>query len=72
MRVPVTYPMCSQDIEHMTHLFIDCEFAAGCWDHAQINYDWMTIELAHEWLLEKISTRSIVEVTQICIILWTI
>lgn len=30
VRVPITCPMCLNDIEHMSHLFFDFEFAGGC------------------------------------------
>lgn len=70
VRVPITYPMCLNDIEHMTHLFFDCDFVGDCWHHVGLKYDWSNVEHAHEWLLEKISTAPTNEVIKICIVMW--
>lgn len=70
IRIPITCPMCSIDIEHMSHLFFDCEFAVGCWQHANIWYDWSDVENAHVWLLEKISYAPADEAARISIVLW--
>lgn len=51
VRIPITCPMCLVDIEHMSHLFFDCKFAAGCWEHANLCFDWSEVENANEWLL---------------------
>lgn len=29
IRIGITCPMCLSDIEHMTHLFFECDFARG-------------------------------------------
>ena len=52
VRIPITCPMC--------HLFFDCEFAARCWEHANLRFDWSQVENANEWLLRKISTTRFV------------
>lgn len=70
VRVPITCPMCSSDVEHMLHLFFDCEFAAGCWHHVSLCYDWSGVENANDWLLEKISSAPAEEAARICIVLW--
>lgn len=70
LRVPITCPMCLSDIEHMTHLFFDCDFAADCWRHVRLWYEWSAIENACDWLLAQISSTPIEEVTKICIVLW--
>lgn len=62
--------MCLTDIEHMAHLFFDCEFAQGCWNHVGVSYDWSTVEYAHEWLLSKVDSAPMEEITRICVILW--
>ncbi|KAL8126745.1 hypothetical protein AgCh_013868 [Apium graveolens] len=68
--VPITCPMCLRDIEHMAHLFFDCDFAGDCRHHVGLVYDWSNVEYAHDWLLEKISTATADEVAKICIVLW--
>lgn len=62
VRIPITCPMC--------HLFFDCEFAARCWEHANLRFDWSQVENANEWLLRKFSTTPRELVKKICIILW--
>ncbi|XP_074336401.1 uncharacterized protein LOC141673555 [Apium graveolens] len=54
VRIPIICPICSTDIEHMAHLFFDCEFATGCWSHVNFYYDWMTVESAADLLLEQL------------------
>lgn len=39
LRVPITCPICLTDIEHMAHLFFNCEFAVDCWRLAGLWYD---------------------------------
>ncbi|XP_074374119.1 uncharacterized protein LOC141714501 [Apium graveolens] len=56
MRVPITYPMCLSDIEHLAYLLFDCPFAAACWEHVNMSFNWQEIEFAPDWLLEKITT----------------
>lgn len=72
LRVPITCPMCLSDVEHMAHLFYDCEFAKGCWNHVNLCYDWSAVEYAHDWLLEKLNTAMSDELIKICIVLWGI
>ncbi|KAL8127779.1 hypothetical protein AgCh_014632 [Apium graveolens] len=70
IRIGITCPMCLSDIEHMTHLFFECEFARGCWEHANLVYDWSEVEYAHDWLLSKVSSAPMEEVSKICVVLW--
>lgn len=70
IRIPITCPMCLVDLEHMAHLFIDCVFAQGCWDHVSVSYDWSVVEYAHDWLLDKINYAPMEELIKICVVLW--
>ncbi|KAL8148945.1 hypothetical protein AgCh_006084 [Apium graveolens] len=70
IRIGITCPICLSDIEHMTHLFFECEFARGCWEHANLVYDWSEVEYAHDWLLSKVSSAPMEEVSKICVVLW--
>lgn len=72
VRVPITCPMCTTDIEHMVHLFYDCSFAVGCWNHIGLMYDWSQTEFAPEWLIQKLSTATNEEKVKICVVLWGI
>ncbi|XP_074322978.1 uncharacterized protein LOC141659936 [Apium graveolens] len=70
LRVPITCTMCLSDIEHMAHLFFDCDFAVDCWRHVGLWYDWSEVENAHDWLLGKISSAPGEEVSKIYVVLW--
>ena len=72
LHIPITCPMCMQDIEHMLHLFYDCKFAQECWNHVGLVYDWSQVEVAQEWLLQKLSTANMDELLKICVVLWGI
>ena len=54
------------------HLFYDCSFAAGCWNHVGLMYDWSQVEFAPDWLLQKLSNAPAEELVKICIIMWGI
>lgn len=70
--VPITCPMCNNDVEHMLHLFFDCNFAADCWAHANIMQDMTEVEAAPSWLLDKLATASVEELEKISMVLWGI
>lgn len=70
IRVPITCPMCLNDIEHMSHMLFDCDFASDCWHHVSLGYDWSNVEYAHEWLPEKISNAPAKEIVKTCIVPW--
>lgn len=72
IRVPIICPMCTVDIEHMAHLFYDCRFAVGCWNYVGLTYDWSQVEVASEWLIQKLSSATTEEKIKICITLWGI
>lgn len=72
IRVPITCPMCVNDVEHMTHLFYDCRFATGYWAHVGLQYDWSEVEYAPDWVLQNLSTGIKEELQKICMVLWRI
>ena len=49
--------MCVGDIEHMLHIFFDCEFAKQCWQVAEMEFNMGDVESAPEWLLERLSSE---------------
>lgn len=69
-RVPITCMMCTGDIEHLIHLFWDCEFAKSCWQHIGLLYDMRTVKSAPEWFLEKLSTKSNDNLIKIATVVW--
>ncbi|XP_074363255.1 uncharacterized protein LOC141703719 [Apium graveolens] len=72
MRVPITCPMSFCDIEHLAHLFFDCPFAAACWEHVNMSFNWQEIEFAPDWLLEKITALNSKDLSKVCMVLWGI
>lgn len=70
VRVPITCPMCMHDIEHMSHLFYDWDFAKGCWSYVGLQVDCSTVEYAPVWVLQKLSTSTNEELQIICMVLW--
>lgn len=61
--------MCNRDIEHIAHVFFDCDFAMRCWDKVGLTYDMSTVKEVTEWLLNKISDAPVAEVIMVCIVL---
>lgn len=70
--LPITCPMCLHDIEHLLHVFFDCNFARQCWDHVNLSYDMRAVEFAPDWLLSKVNDASSEEVVKVCTVLWGI
>lgn len=57
VRVTISCPMCAIKIKHMSHLFYDCSFAVGCWNHVGLMYDWSQEEFTPEWLLQSLALQ---------------
>lgn len=70
VRVPITCMMCSRDIEHLLHLFCDCEFTRACWQHMGLIYDTRQVESAPEWLLETLSSDSNENLIKVATVVW--
>lgn len=37
-------PMCSSDVEHLLHIFLDCDFVKACWEDMGLNYNTIAVE----------------------------
>lgn len=72
--VPITImcPMCNRDVEHLLHVFFDCQFATQCWSHVGLFYDMSMVTFAPDWLLQRINEGTELEVSKIAIVLWGI
>lgn len=55
---PIICSMCTGEIEHLRHLFFECQFARSCWQHMGVSIDNWNIEDSSEWLLQKLSSGS--------------
>lgn len=69
MPLPIICPMCNVDIEHMVHVFFDCQFASQCWSYADLSHDMSLVEYASDWLIQKINDGTNDEICRIAIVL---
>lgn len=46
VQTPIICPMCGVDIEHLLHLFLDCNFAKDCWSVMGVQFDVLQVEEA--------------------------
>lgn len=65
-------PMCSNDVEHLLHIFLDCEFAKACWEGVGLNLNSLIVESCSEWLLQILETETKSKLNQVAVILWGI
>lgn len=72
VNVPIICPMCSVDIEHLLHIFFDCQFARCCSQQVDLDFDMSDVFAAPEWLLHKLSGSSQEELVKICTVLYGI
>lgn len=72
INIPITCPLCNQDIEHLLHLFFDCQFADSCWQSVDLRYDMREVHSAPERLLQKLTNAKHDEVVVVCLVLWGI
>lgn len=56
--LPIISPMCNRDVEHMLHVFFDCQFASQCWLYASMNFDMLVVTSTADWLFQKLSDCS--------------
>lgn len=67
--VTIVCPFCNIDVEHLLHVFFDCQFAASCWRYKGVQMDMSEVESAPNRLLQKLETGSNDEVVNICTIM---
>ncbi|XP_063936211.1 uncharacterized protein LOC135147251 [Daucus carota subsp. sativus] len=70
--VSVGCSLCVGDIEHVNHLFLDCQFAQDCWSEVNLNYNDREEEYAHEWFLNMLSKAPNDVLIRIATVLWDI
>lgn len=47
-------PVCSIDVEHVRHIFVDCQFARRCWELTGSEFDLSDVEIMATWVLNKL------------------
>ncbi|KAL8094028.1 hypothetical protein AgCh_035786 [Apium graveolens] len=65
-------PLCNVDIEHARHVFLECEYARGCWDYSGCDLDISEVEDLSVWLLEKLGMEAETKLVQMTKVLWGI
>lgn len=73
VQTPIVCPMCNRDVEHVLHLFFDCEFARRCWQYVNLIFDMQEVEFATDWLLDKLRTKfmdNLITITKILTGIW--
>lgn len=56
-------PMCGVDVEHVRHLFCECQFARECWQALGVDITAYDIEDLSSWLLDLIERNDPVLIT---------
>lgn len=72
IRLPISCLFCRVDVEHLLHVFFDCQFASQCWHHSGLVYDMSQVENASLWLLDMLSNAKPEDISKICVVLWDI
>lgn len=68
--LPISFPVCENDFEHLLHLFFDCPFAKARWQIAGLFFNMLEVESAPRWLLDKFSEKSSEIIEKMAIVLW--
>ncbi|XP_017217191.2 uncharacterized protein LOC108194764 [Daucus carota subsp. sativus] len=64
--------MCDKDVEHLLHVFMDCEFAKECWRLMGAEFDFWTVESAPEWVLGRLESETSEVQLKLAKVLWGI
>lgn len=70
--IPMSCPMCTRDIEHLIHLFFECQFAKECWQIIGLSYNMWDVEYGDVWLLDRFNSASDEVLIKITVVLWGI
>lgn len=68
----IIYPMCNTDVEHLAHLFLDCDYAKECWSIAGLSFNTNDVEDIPGWLTHHLSTVCNEVQVKIAEVLWSI
>lgn len=73
VQTTILCPFCNSDVEHLKHVFIECQFARRCWGLVDANIDTSEVEELPHWLLERLSlatNNQLVSITQVMRGIW--
>lgn len=72
VQTTILCPMCGVDIEHLLHIFLDCNFAKQCWRILGLNFESLWVESAPEWLFDRLARDDKEMWVQIATGIWSI
>lgn len=73
VQTTILCPFCNSDVEHLKHVFIECQFARSYWGLVDANIDTSEVEELPHWLLERLSlatNNQLVSITQVMRGIW--
>ena len=70
--VPIECSMCEADVEHMLHIFFDCDFAKNCWNSVGMKLYMDEVEFTPDWLLERLSIEPHEKLITIVTVPWSL
>lgn len=72
VQTTIICPMCNTDVEHLLHVFFDCDYAKRCWVKSGLSYDMGEVYSGPTWLLEKLCNEPEESLITIAKTLWGI
>lgn len=72
VQTSIICPICNEDVEHMRHVFVECQFARRCWDGMGGGFDLSEVEVLSTWVLDKLGSEAEDRLVSLAKILWGI
>lgn len=72
VRTTILCPICLHDVEHLLHIFLDCNFAKERWKSVRLEFDSTTVESCSDWLLHILNTKDNAAMIKVATVLWGI
>lgn len=72
IQTSIICPVCTNDVEHVLHVFLDCYFAKECWRILGLDFDTSQVETCSEWLLQRLVEKDNEHLVSIAMKLWGI
>lgn len=72
VQTTIICPMCNSDVEHVRHIFVECQHASNYWDCLGRDFDTIEIETVSSWILEKLGTELEGKLIKLVKIFWGI
>lgn len=60
------------DMEHVRHLFVECQFARHCWANLGGDFETSVVEILSTWMLDMLGTETDSKLVRLTEILWGI